>query len=106
MGSELNPLIEEKRDAVGRLCREHHVLKIEVFGSALTDRFDAQSSDLDFVVSFGDLSPGESADAYFGLLEGLQELFQRHADLVVESAITNPYFLREIAKTRTLLYAA
>ena len=106
MGNELNPLIEEKRDAVGRLCREHHVLKIEVFGSALTDRFDAQSSDLDFVVSFGDLSPGESADAYFGLLEGLQELFHRHIALVVESAITNPYFLREIAKTRTLLYAA
>ena len=102
----MNSLIEEKRDAVGRLCREHRVRKIEVFGSALTDRFDAKSSDLDFVVSFDDLSPGESVDAYFGLLEGLQELFKCHIDLVVEDAITNPYFLREIAKTRTLLYAA
>ena len=102
----MNPLIEERRDDVGRLCREHRVRKIEVFGSALTDRFDTKSSDLDFVVSFDDLGPGESVDAYFGLLEGLQGLFQCHVDLVVEDAIANPYFLREIAKTRTLLYAA
>ena len=70
------PLIEERRDAVGQLCREHRVRRIEVFGSALTDRFDAKSSDLDFVVSFDDLSPGESVDAYFGLPHLLNEFWR------------------------------
>ena len=104
--ANLDRLIEERLDAVAQLCRKHHVRRIEIFGSALTDRFDLQSSDLDFIVSFADLIPGEYVDAYFGLLEGLQELFQRPVDLVIEAAIANPYFLNEIEKTRTLLYAA
>ena len=102
----MNQLIEERHDDFVQLCRKHHVRKIELFGSALTDSFDTLSSDLDFIVSFEDIEPEDYVDAYFGLLEGLQELFQRRIDLVMESAIRNPYFLREIEKTRTLLYAA
>jgi hypothetical protein len=76
---------------------------MEVFGSAVTDRFDAESSDLDFLVSFDNLEPGEYVDAYFGLMEELQELFQRPVDLVMETAIRKPYFLRNVEKTRTLM---
>ena len=53
-----------------------------------------------------DLSPGEHADAYFGMLEALQDLFERNIDLVEIKAITNPYFLESINRTRTVLYAA
>ena len=42
----------------------------------------------------------------FGLLESLEALFGRHVDLVVASAITNPYFQETVEKSRTLLYAA
>ena len=38
--------------------------------------------------------------------ESLEKLFGRPADLVVPSAVRNPYFLRSIESTRTLLYAA
>ena len=41
-----------------------------------------------------------------GLLESLEGLFGRHVDLVVASAITNPYFQETVEKSRTLLYAA
>jgi hypothetical protein len=99
-------LIEDNHDALVQLCRRHHVRKIEIFGSALTDQFNDQKSDLDFIVSFDDLPPGRYAEAYFDLLEELQKLFQRPIDLVIEDAIKNPYFLGEIEKTRTLLYAA
>jgi hypothetical protein len=57
-------------------------------------------------VEFGPLPLGGYADAYFGLLESLEELFGRPVDLVVPSAIRNPYFLKAIEGTRTLLYAA
>ena len=67
----LDRLIEERLDYLAELCRKYHVRRIEIFGSALTDRFDSQSSDLDFILSFADLIPGEYVDAYFGLLERL-----------------------------------
>ncbi len=102
----MNQLIEEKRGDIVRLCKEFHVRRIEIFGSATGERFDPGVSDLDFLVAFEDLGIGEYADAYFGLLEALQELFRRPVDLIVASAVKNPYFIEEIEKSRTLLYAA
>jgi predicted nucleotidyltransferase len=61
---------------------------------------------LDFLVTFEELGFDEYADAYFGLLEDLQALFQRPIDLVVASAIQNPYFRQAVESTRMLIYAA
>jgi predicted nucleotidyltransferase len=46
------------------------------------------------------------ATPYFGLLEELQAIFDRPIDLVMPSAITNPYFRQNIQPSRTLVYAA
>ena len=100
------PLVKEKQKNLIAQCRKFGVRKIELFGSAAGEQFDSETSDLDFLVTFDDLGPGRYADAYFGLLEALEGLFKRRVDLVVASVVKNPYFLDEIAKTRTLLYAA
>ncbi len=100
------PSIEEHRSELAELCRRHHVLRLSLFGSATRDDFDPQRSDLDFLVDFESLPPGEHADSYFGLLEGLESLLGRPVDLVVASAIRNPYFRQSIDQTKTLLYAA
>ena len=102
----MNRLIEEKRDELLRLCTKYRVRRLELFGSALTGQFDPDTSDLDFLVEFLPLQPGEYADAYFGLLEGLREVFRRDVDLVMAKAIRNRYFLESINRSRTLLYAA
>jgi predicted nucleotidyltransferase len=57
-------------------------------------------------VEFLPLAPGKYADAYFGFLESLQDLFGRPVDLVVASSIKNPYFREAAERTRALLYAA
>jgi predicted nucleotidyltransferase len=57
------------------------------------------------LVTFQELDPDQYADTYFGLLEDLQALFQRPVDLVVASAIQNPYFRQTVESTRTLVYA-
>jgi uncharacterized protein len=101
----MNPLIEESRPQLERICRLHRVSRIELFGSATGPEFDAAHSDLDFLVTFHDLAPGEYADAYFGLLEDLQALFSRPVDLVVDSVFQNPYFRQTVDSTRTLVYA-
>ena len=98
--------IEEHRAELAELCRRHHVLRLAVFGSATRDDFDPQRSDLDFLVDFESLPPGQYADAFFGLLQSLERLFGRQVDLVVASAIRNPYFRQSIDQTKTLLYAA
>ena len=99
-------LIEENRQALQRLCVRHHIARLELFGSAAKGLFDAQTSDLDFLVEFLPLQPGEYADAYFTLLESLQALFGRPIDLVMAHAIRNPYFLQSVNETRTVVYAA
>jgi len=101
----MNRLIEEKRAELERACRRHHVRKIELFGSATGPSFDAEHSDLDFLVTFHDLGAGEYADAYFGLLEDLGTVFGRPVDLVVDSAFKNPYFRQAVESTRMLVYA-
>jgi hypothetical protein len=102
----MNQVIEEKRRELEVVCRQRHVRRIELFGSATRSDFDPSSSDLDFLVTFNELDPDSYADTYFGLLEDLQKLFQRPVDLVVESSIQNPYFRQAVDATRTLVYAA
>lgn len=103
----LNRIIEDKLNELNKLCARHRVRRLELFGSATTiERFEPETSDLDFLVEFQDMSPGEHAEAYFGLLEDLQDLFQKPVDLVEVKAVTNPYFLDSINRTRKVIYAA
>jgi uncharacterized protein len=102
----MHRLIETKRAALAQLCTQYYVRRLELFGSATGERFDPDTSDLDFLVEFQTLSPREHADAFFGLMEALQKMFGRPVDLVELRAIRNPYFLQAVEQTRTLLYAA
>lgn len=99
-------VIQEKRDEIVRFCRKYGVRRLELFGSGAREDFDSARSDLDFLVEFQPLKAGEYADAYFGLLEALKQLFDRPVDLVTIRAVKNPYFRQAINRTRRLLYAA
>ena len=87
------------------LCRRYRVRRLELFGSATTDAFDPQRSDLDFLVAF-DANPPDLFSRYFGLKESLEALFGRDVDLVMIGAMQNPYFIESVNKTRQLVYAA
>ena len=99
------PLITERTREINALCRTHFVLRLDVFGSAATGKYCPGKSDLDFLVEFRELPEGSYADAYFGLQEALEDLFDRPVDLIVYSAIRNPYFRESVSQTRQLLYA-
>lgn len=100
------PAVERRRSDLEALCRRFAVRRLELFGSAATDEFRQDASDLDFLVEFeAPGSPGY-ADRYFGLLEALEELFGQPVDLVVSSAVKNPYFRESVDKTKALVYAA
>lgn len=93
------------REAIVALCRQHGVARLSVFGSALTDRFDPNRSDVDMTVEFAPDLP-DRFGAYFGLKEDLEQLLERPVDLLVRTAIDNPFFAAEVARTEEMLYAA
>lgn len=100
-------LIENNRQALEELCVKYRVQRLELFGSALTGgNSDPEKSDLDFLVEFLPLKQGDYADTYFGLLEAIENLFDRHVDLVMPRAIKNPYYLESVDNSRTVIYAA
>ncbi|MBI3898971.1 MAG: nucleotidyltransferase domain-containing protein [Gammaproteobacteria bacterium] len=88
------------------LCRRYRVGRLALFGSAARGDFEPARSDIDFLVEFQPLSPTEHADAYFGLLMALEDLFERPIDLVEEGASRNPFFLQTVEQSSALLYAA
>ena len=100
------PDIAERADELEGLCVRYGVRRLGLFGSASTGTQHREDSDLDFLVEFQPTAIATYADAYFGLLESLEQLFGRPVDLVVGPAIRNPYFLQAVEETRTSLYEA
>lgn len=99
------PLIEEKHQEIAELCRRFGVTRLFLFGSAAAERFQASSSDLDFIVEMTDRQPNAVyADRYLGFAEALERLFGRSVDVITEQSIRNPYFRRELEATRQLVY--
>jgi uncharacterized protein len=97
--------IETKRREIEALCERHGVERLALFGSALRDDFDPETSDLDFSVKFSPMTPEEHAASYFGFVEDLEKLFGRRVDLVEIGAVRNPYLRRSIEEVQETVYA-
>ncbi len=91
--------------AIADLCHRFHVGRLSIFGSAVTDAFDPETSDVDFLVEFDD-SAADLFGAYFGLKEELEALLGRPVDLVTPKSLENPYFAESVERTRRDLYVA
>jgi predicted nucleotidyltransferase len=98
--------ILEKSNQIEKLCDKYKVKNLELFGSATRDDFDANKSDIDFLIEFSENAIENYADNFFGLKSELQILLSSSVDLVVTSSIKNPYFLESIQADRQPLYAA
>ncbi len=98
-------LIEMNMDKIIALCQKYKVVKLWVFGSILTDRFN-DNSDVDFSVIFDkrNIPLLDFADNYLDFLNELKSLFSRDVDLITEESLTNPYFIQELNATKQLIY--
>lgn len=92
-------------EAIRRACERYGVRRLRVFGSTLTDRFDPETSDIDFLVDF----QPDRADIfhdYFDLKFELQRIVGREIDLVMERSVKNPFFKASALGSARDLYAA
>ena len=96
-------LINEHKDALIKLCKKHEVKELYVFGSAITNKFK-ESSDIDFLVRFGEVDLPDYFDNYMDFKGSLIELFKREVDLVEVQTVKNPILKRAIDRHKTLIY--
>ena len=99
-------LIRRNIEQSAALCKKHKVLQLFVFGSVLTERF-GRDSDVDFTVVFDREAldqPLAYGANYFDFKSALEELLKRDVDLVVYHSIKNPYFKRNLDRTKELVY--
>ena len=103
----MHPAIAAKLDDIIRLCREHGVKRLEIFGSAARgDDFEPATSDADFIVDFIDWMRKPWLGDYFDFKSAMEALLGRPVDLVQLSAVKNPTVLESINEDRAVIYAA
>ena len=104
---DLPAIIREHLDGIVALARAYEVERLEVFGSVMTDRFDPERSDIDFLVTYPeDYDYGPYISRFVDLERELSEMVGRPVDLVMngKKLQSRPRFLRVAAETRTVLY--
>jgi hypothetical protein len=96
-------IIDQNIVRIRKLCEQHYVSQLSVFGSILTGKFD-QNSDIDLLVDFSNIELQNYADNYFSLKQALEEIFRRQVDLLENKAIKNPYLRQSIDSSKRILY--
>lgn len=100
----MNALIADNLEAIRALCLRYGVRRLDLFGSATSDRFDQATSDLDFVAAFSDTRTPGYAFRYIDFADALEALLGRSVDVVTERSIKSPYFRASVDASRQRIY--
>jgi uncharacterized protein len=96
------PHIEMPRERIAEFCQKHHIRRLSLFGSVLSDEF-APESDIDVLVEF-------EAGQVIGLLRlagmeiELSEMLGRKVDLRTPEDLSR-YFRKEVLDSAEVQYA-
>ena len=110
----MNTIIQDKKGEIIRLCKEHHVKKLFVFGSSVRNDF-SEKSDIDFLyeIDFSNFNfdnleniPFDPFLTIYDLKEKLETLLHKKVDLIPNQNFKNKYLKVSIEKDKTLIYGA
>ena len=99
----MNIIIKTKLPELLDICQQHKIVSLYLFGSANTEQFDNES-DIDLLVTFGEVDLFNYFDNYIELKENLERIFDRKIDLIEEKTVKNPVLRRSIDRNKTLIY--
>jgi len=94
-------MVQFDRSRLARLCQEHDVVRLRIFGSAARGE-ERPDSDVDLIVDY------RGRKGFFeliGLEEELAMLFGRNVDLVTEAGLS-PYMRDSVLSSASVLFDA
>ncbi len=97
----MNPKINISKQWIQEFCKTHHILKLALFGSVLTEHF-SETSDIDILVEFDP----QHIPGLFSIVEMKEELalhIGREVDLRTPEDISK-FFRNEVLQQSYLLY--
>ena len=102
----LPEILQKNLPAIQEICHKHKVKRLWAFGSVLRDDF-TENSDIDLLYELdeGNITDEEYLENYYGLIEKLKQIFERKIDFVHYPSMKNPYFIKSVEATKSLLYA-
>lgn len=101
---KINNIISKHIKELRLICEVHHVESLYAFGSSVSDQFNADSSDIDFLVTMDIENPIERGEKLMSFWEQLEKLFKKNIDLLTPSSLKNPVLKNSIDKTKVLIY--
>jgi len=104
MHDTVHRIISRHLPEIAEICRQHGVIRLDVFGSAATGKFDPARSDIALLAVFSATREPGYADRYLDLASALGRLFGRHVDLMTPGSIRNPRFAEMIRKQSVTIY--
>ena len=99
----MNKIVKTKLPELINLCQQYKITSLYLFGSANTEQFN-NDSDIDLLVTFGDIDLFDYFDNFMELKEDLEKIFGRKIDLIEEKTVRNPVLRRSIDRNKTLIY--
>lgn len=98
--NQIDTAISLPYSKIAVFCREHHIIKLWLFGSVLRNDFKVDS-DIDVLVEFDPAhTPGLS---YFGLADELAKIFGSPVDLSTPSSLSK-YIRGKVMRSAQLIY--
>lgn len=102
----MQKFITDRLPEIQQLCRAHHVQRMTIFGSAVRDDFNPETSDVDVRVIFDSEKIENYARNAFAFQDALVSLFDRKVDMLSNKSIRNEYLRRAIESDQVEVYAA
>jgi predicted nucleotidyltransferase len=95
--------IQMDQERIAVFCRSHHILRLALFGSVLTDRF-GPDNDVDVLVEF---DPDHIPTLFdvVAMERDLSDILGRKADMRTPKDLSH-YFRDEVMRTALVQYAA
>lgn len=99
----MNLIIENIKD-INRICLEHQVEQLFIFGSIKSEKFN-DKSDIDILIQFSLLiDPAQYFENYMDFKEKVESVLNREVDIVENQAVRNPIFRKILDREKILVY--
>jgi len=94
----------QKLPTVIDILKKYKIVRAYAFGSVCNEKFNP-TSDIDLLISFQEnIDPLEKGQNLWDLEDELEMVLNPEIDLVTDTSLKNPYFIKELNETKIRLY--